>query len=179
MQFATEGELLMEDCTVAILFQNESGGTHDTLPDRGETLVVELTSSAPPDPCPAFVGRRDPGDLRVLTYNVLRSGLFKRHAPFGRILRALDPDVVCFQEIEEYNAGQIADRLSIGERVVLFALTMRGFAGQEPTDRSFLFALTFRGTASPGLAYRSFLRRGQRCTTPPLGGKRFGRLTLG
>jgi exonuclease III len=109
---ATSGELLMEDRNVAILLQNESGGTRDTLPDRGETLVVELSGAAPVEPCPTFMKRRDAGDIRVVTYNVLFDGIFKRHSAFRRILRAIDPDIICFQEIYEHSEKQIADRLS-------------------------------------------------------------------
>ncbi len=108
----TEGELLMEDRTVAVLFQNESGGTRDTLPDRDETLVVELSGSSPREPCSMVLKRRDRGDIRLVTYNVLFDGLFKRHSSFRRILRAIDPDIICFQEIYEHSDKQIADRLS-------------------------------------------------------------------
>jgi len=59
-------------------------------------------------PAPAAMARRDPAHLRVLTYNVLFDGLFERTDVFGRILRAIDPDVIFFQEIFEGTAEETA-----------------------------------------------------------------------
>ena len=80
------------------------------MPLPGNTLV------AAPDFLDGFVRLDvigDPDDIRVLTYNVLFDGLFKRPAPFFRVLRAIDPDVICFQEIWAHTAEQAADQVSL------------------------------------------------------------------
>jgi exonuclease III len=75
---------------------------------RGETTLREQSTGEP-----QTLPRRDRRDLRVLTYNVLFDGLFKRPAPFKRILRAIDPDVICFQELWSHSAQQAVDQVSL------------------------------------------------------------------
>lgn len=77
-------------------------------------LRFPARSAARPEPPPeaADLSRRDPGHLRVLSYNVLFDGLFKRTDPFRRILRAIDPDVVVFQEIFEHTPQQTAELMA-------------------------------------------------------------------
>ena len=76
-------------------------------------LRVPAAAECPPGtrPRPASLARRDPAHLRVLTFNVLFDGLFKRTDAFGRILRAIDPDVILFQEIYNHSAEQTRDLL--------------------------------------------------------------------
>ncbi len=77
-------------------------------PSRSETAFREpLTDEQ------LTLARRDRRDLRVLTYNVLFDGLFKRPAPFRRILKAIDPDVICFQELWSHSAQQTVDQVSL------------------------------------------------------------------
>ena len=51
-----------------------------------------------------FVDRRQPGDLRVMSYNVNFDSIFPINNPaqapkFARVMLAVDPDVLCLQEI--------------------------------------------------------------------------------
>ncbi len=103
------GEPILRRRQIALLLRNENAETKDTLPDRGEKVVVELTADPAPDPCPANLARERDDDIRVVTYNVLFDGLFDRGGRFLRILRALDPDVICFQEIQSHTDRQTAD----------------------------------------------------------------------
>ena len=48
---------------------------------------------------PVLLAKEKPDHLRIASYNVLRNGLFKREEIFSRILKALNPDVIAFQEI--------------------------------------------------------------------------------
>ncbi len=99
--------------TIAIVIRNEENGIRDWLPDDRGKLVFSLSSDEPPAPCPASLGRLSPAHVRVLSYNVLFDGIFKRPGPFVRILRALDPDVICFQEVMAHTAQQTADQVSL------------------------------------------------------------------
>ncbi len=118
---------------IALYDSGAQGG--DRLPDTGPGVVVALADTAPgavvalTDTGPgavvtltdithlhgegATLARHDHRDLRVLTYNVLFDGLFKRPAPFRRILRAIDPDVICFQELWSHSAQQTVDQVSL------------------------------------------------------------------
>ncbi len=91
---------------------DDDGTAGDRLPDTG-AVTLELSQAPPPSPLPVTLERRGENDVRVLTWNVLFDGLFKRPAPFIRVLRAIDPDVICFQEIWSHTAMQAADQVSL------------------------------------------------------------------
>jgi endonuclease/exonuclease/phosphatase family metal-dependent hydrolase len=103
------GEPILRRRKIALLLRNGHTGMNDTLPDRGEKLVVELTADPAPEPCPANLVRERADDIRIVAYNVLFDGLFDRGGRFIRILRALDPDVICFQEVQSHTDKQTAD----------------------------------------------------------------------
>ncbi|HMB71715.1 MAG TPA: endonuclease/exonuclease/phosphatase family protein, partial [bacterium] len=71
-------------------------------------LVLAPAAEPPPVSAPAVAARRSPDHLRVLTYNVLFDGLFKRTPPFRRALAAIDPDVILFQEIFNHSPEETA-----------------------------------------------------------------------
>jgi endonuclease/exonuclease/phosphatase family metal-dependent hydrolase len=106
---AADGRMLAEGPAASIVLAVEGG---DRLPDKG-AVIIELSEAPSPPPPAATLERRDANDVRVLTYNVLFDGLFKRPAPFFRVLRAVDPDVICFQEIWSHTAQQTADQVSL------------------------------------------------------------------
>ncbi len=85
----------------------------DRLPDADGGVRVALSDATPGVTDPRTLDREHADDLRVMTYNVLFDGLFKRPAPFIRILRAVDPDVVCFQEIWSHTAQQAVDQVNL------------------------------------------------------------------
>jgi len=88
-------------------------GGGDRLPD-GTGGVRHILSDTPPTlAAPSGLDRDRDDDLRIVTYNVLFDGLFKRPAPFIRILRATDPDVICFQEIWSHSAQDAVDQVSL------------------------------------------------------------------
>ncbi len=78
----------------------------DVVPNPRGQVGVALSDEAPPDPLAADLGRQEPRHVRLLSYNVLRDKLFAHTAPFARIVRAIDPDVICFQEIYDHTAAE-------------------------------------------------------------------------
>ncbi len=67
------------------------------------------------DPLNGDYTRDEPLDIRIVTYN--HAGNFisdpSRNAAFHRILTALDPDIICFQEFSaSVEAGEIVNRLN-------------------------------------------------------------------
>lgn len=98
---------------IRIALRAGSASEDDRLPDETGGVRYELSDDAPRLSEPMTLSRADANDLRVMTYNVLFDGLFKRPAPFTRILRAVDPDVVCFQEIWSHSAQDAVDQVSL------------------------------------------------------------------
>lgn len=99
--------------TVAIVLRDERDGIPDRLPDEGERLEVLFDDHQPFPGRSTPMHRRDPAHLRVMTYNVLFDGLFERPGPFVSILRAVDPDIICLQEIWKHSAKETADRVAL------------------------------------------------------------------
>lgn len=94
--------------TIRIVFADTTGG--DLLPDLGMSITYTFDNTPlPPLPSLTF-GRSDTNHLRMLTYNVLSDGFFdpSRLQYYDRILNALKPDFIGFQEIYEHSAEQTA-----------------------------------------------------------------------
>lgn len=109
---SADGTVLIPGPTVSLTLVDEGGATGDRVPDEG-SVAVEISDAPPPPLLAVSLERRHPDDVRVLTWNVLFDGLFKRPAPFIRVLRAIDPDVICFQEVWSHTARDAADQVSL------------------------------------------------------------------
>lgn len=60
-----------------------------------------FSASPPSSYLPILLAKEKPDHLRLVSYNVRRNGLFKREEIFSRIIKALNPDVIAFQEIRK------------------------------------------------------------------------------
>ena len=90
-----------EATTIKIAFQG-SGENPDILPDEpgGIEYEFDFTSISPPE---AFsLEKNDSDHVRILSYNVWSDGLFNsnRQPRFERIIKALGPDIMGFQEAD-------------------------------------------------------------------------------
>jgi hypothetical protein len=97
--------------TIFILFQNEGGISLDTLPDSSS---ISYTLSG--DPAPPFhhipIVKTNTADLRIMTYNTHNDSLFEKTDAYSRILNALGPDILNFQEIYNHTGGETATLIS-------------------------------------------------------------------
>ena len=87
-----------------LAFAIVDNGGRDRLPDLGTSAGLHLLEGPLRPHAPAgTLRRRHPEDLRILSWNVLRDGPFKTglEENFGRVLSALRPDIICFQELYE------------------------------------------------------------------------------
>jgi exonuclease III len=85
------------------------GPGQDKLPDVG-SVVFTFSSQNPAPITPISIKRAQGNSIRLLSYNVLFDGLFDpaKVAAFNRILTAIDPEIIGFQEIYNHDAQQTA-----------------------------------------------------------------------
>lgn len=112
-RFRRDGTPLLPGPAVSLVIRDESAESGDRLPDGNGVVDLVLSDEPPPVRPPASLDRRHPDDLRIVTWNVRFDGLFRRPASFRRVLKALDPDVICFQEIWSHTSRQSADQVSL------------------------------------------------------------------
>lgn len=94
---ALDTPLLADDHDTVRFFLRE-GADGDRLPDSGY-LEYTLTRTNCAPPIPIELQRNHAGEIRVLVHNVERDAPAKKPEPFLRYLRALQPDIVNFQEM--------------------------------------------------------------------------------
>ncbi|MBU0641032.1 MAG: endonuclease/exonuclease/phosphatase family protein [Planctomycetes bacterium] len=84
----------------------------------GLTARMRILATQPAgQPTGLFLDRRQPGDLRVVSYNVNWDRIFPGvdatgAERFQRVLKALAPDILALQEIKEYEAADVAALLN-------------------------------------------------------------------
>ncbi len=98
--------------TIRIVFSDRGEGA-DLLPDGG-TGVTYVFDNTPLQPVPRLTLRReDANHLRVLSYNVLSDGFFRpeNEPMYNRILDAVTPEIIGFQEIFNHSADETANQV--------------------------------------------------------------------
>lgn len=82
----------------------------DRLPGVSGGIMYQMQDGMISLPESGFA-RADPQDLRILSWNALQDGMFQpgRAASFRRLLQAMEPDVIGFQEIYDHSAAQVLD----------------------------------------------------------------------
>lgn len=96
-----------------VLLRHEIAGG-DQAPNAGQTLTYLFDATVVPAPVPIALSRFDPGDVRLTAWNVVNleqngGGWDAGVTPSAdRVLSALDPDILCFEEIYANNAAQTA-----------------------------------------------------------------------
>ena len=90
-----------------VLTESASGG--DRVPDSGTTRYRVSTQPVPPLKAtpPAKKLRKRRPFLRLLTFNVQRTTIAEKQAVYRRIARAVAPEIVAFQEVYDWTAGQV------------------------------------------------------------------------
>ena len=90
-----------EATTIRIAFKG-SGENPDILPDEPGGVLYEFDPAPVPPPDPISLEKDDQEHVRILTYNVWNNGLFdnERQPRFERIIKALEPDIMGFQEAD-------------------------------------------------------------------------------
>ncbi len=84
----------------------EAGG--DRIPDAGGAAYGTGGEGLPVPP-ETLIGESPREAVRLLTWNTLQDGLIdeQRQPAFARVLKAVRPDIMCFQECWDASAGQV------------------------------------------------------------------------
>ena len=83
----------------------------DVLPDAGDSIVYVFDDASLEPFGPLGMRKREERHIRFLSYNVLFDGIFDtdKRRSFDRILNAVVPDIIGFQEIYDYSAEETRD----------------------------------------------------------------------
>ncbi|MBI2620341.1 MAG: T9SS type A sorting domain-containing protein [Ignavibacteriales bacterium] len=105
--------LLFSADSIRVLFTDETTNG-DTMPNQGETFTYVFDNSPVPALEPVSLHRSSESHLRVMSYNVYNDGLTssERTDAYSRILNAIQPDVICFNEMWTSSATQVRDVLN-------------------------------------------------------------------
>ena len=90
--------------------QDGSGGTGDWAPDGPVAHAYTTASGSLPPYATIPLERRHVRHVRLMSHNMLWDGLFERPEPHTRILQAIQPDIICYQEVNS-SAAAIQNRL--------------------------------------------------------------------
>ncbi len=71
----------------------------DWAPDGPAAHTYTFAEGTLPPYRPIPIDKQDPAHVRLVSYNMLWGGIIRRPEHYNRILRALRPDVICFQEV--------------------------------------------------------------------------------
>ncbi len=96
---------------IKIYFQDYDGG--DILPNDG-ILLYEF-NNLDFEPLPLFsIEKENDGYLRLTAYNVLHDGIFdpNLYGHFQRILTAINPEIISFEEVSGHSAADMANLLN-------------------------------------------------------------------
>ena len=104
------GTRLFQGEDISILFKDNSSGS-DQLPNSGEIINYKMSSMSYSGLPGYSVKKENPSFLRILSYNVLRDNLFETSLfdEYSRILKAVDADIIAFQEIYDNTSQATAD----------------------------------------------------------------------
>ncbi|MDD5555740.1 MAG: endonuclease/exonuclease/phosphatase family protein [bacterium] len=98
---------LFRSGTVSWILRDEGDEAGDVAPDAGRTARARLRRGRPRRVEPGRIGREAEGHVRLVTWNVYEDNIFRREEEFARILRALDPDILCLQEIRRHGPDEV------------------------------------------------------------------------
>jgi len=95
--------------TIDIVFENDIYDG-DKIPNVNTGLEYSFDESVIFEPLSFSISQSSDVDLRILNYNVLRDDFFQANLynSYARVLRAIDADIIAFQEIYDNSSAQTA-----------------------------------------------------------------------
>ncbi len=125
------GTSLFSSGTIKMILKDFTNG--DQIPDNngGAEYTFENNNL---EPLPEFsISKYSSGSIRIAAYNVLFDGLFDsgKEAYFSRMLNAIDPEIIGFEEISQHSATDVANRM---EQFLPSGSEQNWFAGKSDYD---------------------------------------------
>jgi endonuclease/exonuclease/phosphatase family metal-dependent hydrolase len=104
--------LLFTNSTIRVVFIDEGIG-QDHLPDVPGGVSFTFAAQYPLPVNPISIRHNNSNSFRILSYNVLSDGLFEssKVPAFTRILQAIRPTIIGFQEIYNHSASETANQV--------------------------------------------------------------------
>lgn len=99
--------LLFADTDISILFKDYDNG--DDLPELGESVSYQIQPVIGVPFDMIGLSKNDSQYLRFMTWNVRGDDIFEQTLfdEYSRILNAIDPDIITFQEIYDHNSEEL------------------------------------------------------------------------
>lgn len=92
--------------------QNSGGSSREWAPDDLGGHHYTLAAGTLPPYSTISLEKDNPAFVRTVSWNMLWGGLIERPEPFNRILAALEPDIILFQEAADIQWWEIRNRLN-------------------------------------------------------------------
>lgn len=109
-RFTVGNYLIVFGSSIRIIIAHDVVGG-DIIPDDSGGLLYH-TNDTEYIPYSFQLNRKDEMHLRVMSFNVLRDRIFKNDPPFQRKIKAMQPDILCFQEVYDYSSGDMRNKIS-------------------------------------------------------------------
>ena len=102
------GDAVFTGDTIAMVLVDGGG---ERVPDAGSIQYV-FDLSAPPTPRDISLDKERPGDVRTISWNVLRDNPWESEESekFARMIQAIEPDILNLQEIYDHSPNQTRNR---------------------------------------------------------------------
>ena len=125
------GQALFPSDTIAVMVK--SADDSDIIPGADSSSVYVFKADLKFVPTRYQMVKKQLGDLRVLSYNVLRDNLFasRLRNSYQRILQAIKPDIIGFQEVYNFSG---ADAAQLMEDFLPSAVGEQWFSGDTGSD---------------------------------------------
>ncbi|MBT8379222.1 MAG: endonuclease/exonuclease/phosphatase family protein [Ignavibacteria bacterium] len=96
------------------LFFIDGASNGDWMPNSGQTFEYTFDDTPTPTLITTEISREDTSLLRIMNWNVLWDGLLdpQREDSFERILQALQPDIICFNEFFNSSATKVKNAIN-------------------------------------------------------------------
>ena len=96
------------------IFLLDGSSNGDWMPNSGNTFEYTFNETPTEPLIPSEINQEDTSFLRIMDWNVLNDGLLDpgRQPNFSRVLQAIDPDIMCFNECFSSSATQVKNAIN-------------------------------------------------------------------
>lgn len=110
MRFKVDNYLIVFGSNIRIIVAHEVNGG-DIIPDNSGGFLYQTIDNEY-IPHSFQLNKKDEKHLRVMSFNVERDRIFKNDPPFQRKIKAMQPDILCFQEVYDNSSGEMRSKIT-------------------------------------------------------------------